>query len=135
MFEAQVLRDPPEKSGGGLRAPLERWLCFYERRVFTGGCFFVITAVESAGQDGPVREALASAVERQLAALESAIVDAARSGELELRGDAGQMAFELHWLLVNSDALFHVREDPAVFERARASIRALLAQHGGARET
>lgn len=126
-FEAYVLMGPPDRPQVGLRALLERWLSFYERRVFRGGCFFVISAVEFAAQEGEARDALASTVEWQLVALEAAILEARRSGELRVRRDAAQMAFELHSILVNADALFHVSDDSLIFERARAAIDELLA--------
>src|SRR3712207_3199813 len=71
LFETRVLSGPPggDRTGDDLSALLERWLAFYERRVFTGGCLFVVAAVEFAGRPGAVRDALASAVEEQLAAL------------------------------------------------------------------
>ena len=118
VFEAQVLQAPP---GDDLRALVERWLSFYERRVFVGGCFFVIAAVEFTSHDGVVREALADAVDRQVAALEAAIRDGGSSGK-----DPGRLAFELHATLVHADALLHVRGDPSVFDRARATLDELL---------
>lgn len=126
-FEAQVLLAPPDRPKAGLRELLERWLSFYERRIFRGGCFFVISAVEFAAQGGEVREALASTVEWQLLALEAAILEARRSGELRVRRDAAQLAFELHSILVHSDALFQVSDDLLIFERAMAAIDELLA--------
>ena len=125
VFETEVL-DPPADASGSLPALVERWLSFYERRVFAGGCFFVVAAVELSGQRGKVREALAEAVDAQIAALESAIGAAWASGELTARGEADELAYELHSILVGADHLFHVREDPVVFERARATIARLL---------
>ncbi len=125
VFEAEVIREPAD-GAHGLAALLERWLSFYERRVFAGGCFFVIAAVELSGRHGEVREALVRAVDGQVAALESAIGDAVRSGELDPRSDARQLAFELHSILVSADALSHVHDDLAVFRRARATIGELL---------
>lgn len=122
IFEAQVL-DEGDDSLSGL---LERWLAFYARRVFTGGCFFVIAAVELAAREDAVREALASAVEWQIAALETAVGRAQETGEVATRKESTQIAFELHSILVHADALFNVRRDPAVFERARAAIGELL---------
>ena len=126
VFEAEVLLDPPADANGGLHGLVERWLSFYERRVFAGGCFFVVAAVEVSGQRGKVREALAEAVGAQIAALESAIDAARASGEVTARGEPDELAYELHSILVGADHLFQVREDPVVFERARAAIARLL---------
>src|SRR4051794_29436183 len=72
IFESEVLPGPHDDPAGGLQELLERWLSFFERRVFPGGCFFVISAVEFAGLEGPVHDALADAVERQIGMLEEA---------------------------------------------------------------
>lgn len=122
IFHDEVLRDRADDPERSLGALIERWLSFYERRVFTGGCLFLVSAVEFAGHRGPVRDALADAVERQVAALEAAVSRARESGELHADRDPAQTAFELHSILVGADALFHVRDDPVVFELARATI-------------
>ncbi len=122
IFESEVLRPGP-----GLWELIERWLSFYERRVFAGGCFFVICAVELADRGDDVSSALEDAVDRQLAALENAIVGAVDAGELSPYVEPARMAFMVHSVLVNSDSLFQVRRDKAVFEGAREMIRELLA--------
>lgn len=122
IFEAEVL----DEGDGSLSALLERWLSFYERRVFRGGCFFMIAAVELAGREDGVREALASAVEWQIAALETAVGRARETGEVRTGSEPAQTAFELHAILVHADALFNIRRDPAVFVGARAAIGELL---------
>lgn len=130
VFEAHVLATPPsgDHIGDPLSALLERWLAFYEQRVFSGGCLFVISAVEYAGRPGAVRDALATAVNEQRAALDSAVRAAIEGGNLHGRNDAGQMAFELFSTLVSADAFFHVAGDPAVFRSARATLNGLLAE-------
>jgi len=126
IFEAEVLRDRPEDAHSNLGAMLERWLSFHERKVFAGGCFFVISAVEFAGRDDAVSKALATAMEKQTAALEAAVHRAGESGELRAHKPAGQTAFGLQSILENADSLFRLRGDPIVFEHARATISELL---------
>ena len=128
VFEAEVLRESLDDAPPGLGELLERWLSFYERRVFIGGCFFVGSATEFASRQDAVSEALANAVEQQLAALDAAVRRANKSGELEITRAPGRTAFGLFSILVNSDSLFHLREDPAAFARARAAIDELLDQ-------
>lgn len=127
IFEAQVLLEPSFEGQGVLAGLLERWLSFYEREVFAGGCFFVISAVELADRQDAVSKALADAVDRQTAALEAAVRSAIENGELAAGKDPGQTAFALHSVLVNAESLFHVRPDKAVFHGANATIRELLA--------
>jgi len=130
VFEAEVVLDPPQSTQRGLHVLLERWLSFYQRKVFPGGCFFVLSAVEFAGRADAVAKALASAVDRQTTALEAAVRKANTSGELPIRKDPRQTAFALFSTLTNADALFQVREDPVVFDHARATIVDLLGPPG-----
>jgi AcrR family transcriptional regulator len=130
IFEAEVLDEPDGERRGALEGLLERWLSFYEREVFAGGCFFVISAVESAGREDAVAIALKEAVDRQVEALEAAVRSADESGELRARRDAAQTAFTLFSILVNADSLFHVHGDKGVFIGARATIGDLLAPDG-----
>ena len=126
VFEAKVVRGPPEESAGGLRPLLERWLDFYEQRVFSGGCFIITSAVEFATRRGPVPDALGAAIDRELAVLETAIQRATETGEVRRKLDPSQTAFELHSILLEGHALFQVKKDPEVFERARAAIQRLV---------
>lgn len=126
IFEAEVLRDPRYDPERALTTLLERWLSFYEQRVFAGGCFFVLSAVEFAYREDAVSDALHSAVGKQTAALEAAVRRANESGELLTRKDPSQTAFVLFSTLVSTEHLFHLHGDPEVFERARATIRAVL---------
>jgi len=128
VFEEKVLRDPPDDPGAGLAALLERWLAFFERKVFPGGCFLITSAVEFASRRGAVREALEAGLDRELAALEASIDHANATGDLRPERDASQTAFELHSILMNAHALFQVKKDPAVFKRARAAIHRLVGE-------
>ena len=132
-FEAEVVLDPPHmvldpplSLRGGLIVLLERWLSFHERKVFPGGCFFVVSAVEFASRADAVAKALASAVDRQTTALEAAVRTANKSGELRTYKEPRQTAFALFSTLTTADALFQIREDPVVFDQARETLRELL---------
>jgi AcrR family transcriptional regulator len=132
IFQAEVLPEPRLEAGlGGL---LERWLSFFERGVFPGGCFFVVSAVEFAALDGAVRDALAEALERQIGALEEAVDAANATGELPTPRDPRATAFALHALLTNANSLFIVQNDPRVFDQARAVIGDLLRERRLPRE-
>ena len=125
-FETEVLREGPEDSDSPLSAMLERWLSFHERKVFPGGCFFLISAVQFADREDAVSTSLDTALDRQTAALETAVHRAGQTGELRLRKNPSQIAFALQSILGNVDSLFRLHGDPAVFEYARASISELL---------
>ncbi len=126
VFEAEVLRDSSDVSSDGLGGLLERWLDFFERKRFPGGCFLIVGAVEFAGRAGSVRKALASGVGREIGALETAIQRANETGELSPEKDAKQTAFELHSILMNAHALFQITQDPEVFRRARMAVQRVI---------
>jgi len=130
-FEAMVLRGPPDEPDAGLGALLERWLAFYESRVFPGGCFLITAAVEFASRRGPVRDALEAGINREITALEAAVRRADQAGEARTERDASQTAFELHSILMNANALFQVRRDPGSFEWARVAIHRVLENSTG----
>lgn len=121
IFEERVL----EPSDDPLDALLERWIAYYEQEVFAGGCPFITAGTEFANRDGAVHDALAAAIERQLAALEHAVARAL-AGRLLTDADAGQIAFELHALLVASNQRLRISRDPAAFNHARTAIARLL---------
>lgn len=121
LFEEHVL-DPGE---GGLDALLERWIAYYEHEVFPGGCPFVTASAEFANRDGPVHDALAAAIEHQLAALEGA-AQGARGWRLPDDVDARQLAFELHAVLTAGNQRFRMTRDPQAFASTRRAIARLL---------
>jgi AcrR family transcriptional regulator len=118
IFEAHVLA-PDDES---VEALLERWISYYEREVFPGGCPFVTAGMEFANREGPVHDALAAAIERQIATLEEAL-RRDRAGE----ADPALLAFELHALLTAANHRYRISRDPAAFAHGRAAVRRLLA--------
>ena len=128
VFEAKVVRGPPDDPDGGLGGLLDRWLRFFEDRVFPGGCFIISSSVEFASRPGPVRDALAAAVDLEIAVLERAVSRANEVAEPHAERDVSQTTFELHSILMEAHALFEVMKDPAVFERARAAIHRLVGE-------
>ena len=119
IFEEHVL----EPSEGGIEGLLERWISYYEREVFPGGCPLVTAGMEFANREGPVHDALAAAIERQVAVLERALGHAHADGS-----DPAQVAFELHALLIASNHRYRITRDPFAFMYGRAAIRRLLSQ-------
>ena len=122
IFEDHVLAPGDDP----LEALLERWITYYEQEVFAGGCPFVMASTEFANRDGPVRDALAAAIQRQVTALEHAVARA-HASRLLSDGDAAQVAFELHAILTAANQRFRVSRDPAAFAHARAGLVRLLA--------
>ena len=121
VFEEHVLAPGDD----GLQALLERWISYYEREVFPGGCLFVTAGMEFANRAGPVHDALAAVIGRQLATLEDAV-----RGVPVAPDDAAQLAFELYALLTGANHHFRISRDRAAFTQGRAAIRRVLTQAG-----
>ncbi|HEV2059183.1 MAG TPA: TetR/AcrR family transcriptional regulator [Solirubrobacteraceae bacterium] len=119
IFSEHVL----EPGDDGVEALLERWISYYEREVFAGGCVFVTAGMEFANRDGPVHDALAAAIERQIAALEQALRSEHGNG-----GDPAQHAFELHALLTGANHRFRISRDRAAFAQGRVAVARVLAR-------
>jgi AcrR family transcriptional regulator len=120
VFVEQVL-EPGGDGGGDVEALLERWIAYYEREVFPGGCMFVTAGMEFANRTGPVHDAIAAAIERQTGLLERAL-RTSHTGS-----DPRQLAFALHALLTAANHRFRISRDPAVFDYARSASARLLA--------
>ena len=125
LFEDHVLVPPDED----LEVLLERWISYYEQEVFPGGCPFVTAGAEFANRDGPVHDLLAAAIERQLSALEQAVMRRQAVG-VDSESDAAQLAFELHAILTAANQRFRISRDPAAFAHARAALARRLGGRG-----
>ncbi|MBW3606849.1 MAG: TetR family transcriptional regulator [Actinobacteria bacterium] len=123
IFEERVL----EPGDDPLNALLERWISYYEQEAFRGGCPFATAGTEFANREGPVRDALAAALERQLAALEHAVARA-HATRLLTDTDPRQLAFELHAVLTAANQRYRLSRDRASFTQARTAIARLLAE-------
>jgi len=115
IFEEHVIA-PDDDDAAALAG---RWIGYYEREVFPGGCPFVTAGMEFANREGPVHDALAT---RQIATLEQAV----RSSCAANGAEPAQVAFELYALLIAANHRFRISRDPAAFEQGRAAIRRLL---------
>lgn len=104
--------------GGTALDLCERWLDYSKRRVFPGGCFFVVTRSEFAARPGRVREVLMLFTLRWFSLLE------------RLTGDA-QLAFELDALLAAADRFAVLYDDASAYERVRLALRARIAMPTG----
>jgi AcrR family transcriptional regulator len=122
VFEEHVLAPADDT----VEALVERWLSYYEREVFPGGCLFATAAMEFANRDGAVHDALAAAIDRQIAALERAVALARDGGRLPAHADPRQLGFELHAVLTAGNQHFRIRRDPLAFARSRSAIGRLL---------
>ena len=109
-----------------LMAICRAWLDYVQREVFPGGCFFAAASFEFDGRPGPVRDAIAVAMDAWLETLEKAIRLAKDEGHLDPKVDPAQLAFELNALFFGANFAWNLRHDKKAFARAERAIRERL---------
>jgi len=102
-----------------LRAMGERYLDHLN--LYSGGCFWGATSAEYDDRPGPVRDAIAAALDAWLVELERQ----ARIAGVE-RPD--RFAFELYAVVMGANSRYRLSGDPEVFEFARDALARLEAQ-------
>jgi AcrR family transcriptional regulator len=105
-----------------LRALVDAWLSYVERRVFPGGCFMVATLSEFDSRPGPVRDALANARQRWLALLEHDAAIAQAAGDIPAAPPAAMLAFEIDALLAAANVSRNLGDDTQALRLARSLI-------------
>ncbi|MGI5131241.1 TetR/AcrR family transcriptional regulator [Pseudonocardia sp. CA-107938] len=125
------LREVPERARGVprglpyLRAVCEAWISYLERA--PGGCFFMATATEFDGRDGPVRDAVAHADALWQRELRVSIWRAVNSAELPPDTDIDQLLYEIVATMLALNHYLQLRGDRGAPARARRA----LARHLG----
>jgi AcrR family transcriptional regulator len=108
-----------------LRAIAEAYLAHLEDDdYYPGGCFWAATSAEYDDRPGPVRDAIAGALEAWLGELE-------RQAQLAGSSEPGRFAFEVYAVVMGANSRFRMSEDPMVFAYAREAIDRLLAELPG----
>ena len=100
-FEREVFQ-PAMRAARGLPR-LERLFALWSAQVGSArdaGCIFISGAAEFDDRPGPVRDALAQAVDVWLAALRRTVQQAQQEGHLRRNAKAEQIAFEIHALVL-----------------------------------
>lgn len=121
IFVEEIIRPALEQPEGMLQlwALCDGWLSHVERRIFAGGCFFTAAAFEFDSRKGPIRNRIAEIMKLWIAKLQIAIERAQKTGQLDPKVDAAQLALEMnslamgaHWanqLLDKKNALAEAR--------------------------
>ena len=109
-----------------LLALCDAWLGYHRRESLPGGCFLTTATVEFDARPGPLRDAVAAVMARWLGVLERDAEAAVEAGELSADVDPADIAFELNALAAAASYGFKLNGDPAVFARARRSMRRAL---------
>src|SRR5438067_12484846 len=127
-FSREVFRPALGKPRGypRLLATCRSWLDYLRRDVFPGGCFFAAASFEFDGRPGPVRDAIAVAMNDWLATLEKSVRLAKEEGHLDPHADPAQIAFELNALFLGANFLSQLQHDPLAFRHAEKAIEQRL---------
>lgn len=126
-FRGAVIEPALEAPDGAprLRAIADAYLAHLEDDdYYPGGCFWAATSAEYDDRPGPVREAIAGALDAWLGEL-------ARQARIAGSTDPGRFAFELYSVVMGANSRFRMGGDPVVFAYARDAIDRLLAELPG----
>lgn len=88
---------------------------------YSGGCFWASTSAEYDDRPGPVRDAIAAALDAWLAELE-------RQATIAGVEQPARFAFELYAVIMGANSRYRLSGDPQVFEYARAALARLEAE-------
>jgi AcrR family transcriptional regulator len=88
---------------------------------YSGGCFWAATSAEYDDRPGPVRDAIA-------AALDAWIGELARQAKIAGVERPERFAFELYSLVMGANARYRLSGDERVFDYAREALGRLLAE-------
>lgn len=102
-----------------LRTLVDAYLAHLDSDPYSGGCFWASTTAEYDDRPGPVRDAIAAAMDAWLGELERQ----ARVAGLE---EPGRIAFELYALVMGANSRYRLSGDRRVFAYARESVERLL---------
>ncbi len=94
------------------------------------GCIFISGAAEFDDRPGPVRDALAQALDVWLAALRRTVQQAKQERHLRADAEAEQVAFEIHALVLALHFEARLMRWAAAPHRARAGFTNLLERYG-----
>jgi AcrR family transcriptional regulator len=102
-----------------LRAMAGAYLDHLEGDAYSGGCFWGAASADYDDRPGPVRDAIAAALDGWLAELE-------RQAGLAGHEEPGRVAFELYAMVMGANSRYRIGADPRVFEYARDAVGRLI---------
>lgn len=125
-FRAAVIEPAFDSPDGAprLRAMADSYLAYLDDGAYSGGCFWAATSAEYDDRPGPVRDAIAAALDTWLGELE-------RQARVAGVADPGRLAFELFAVVMGANSRFRLSGDRQVFEYARAVVDRLLGELPG----
>lgn len=125
-FRVRVI-EPAQGTAEGaprLRAIADSYLAYLDGGAYSGGCFWAATSAEYDDRPGPVRDAIAAALDAWLGELE-------RQATIAGAPEPGRFAFEVYAAIMGANSRFRLSGDRTVFGYARAVVDRLLAELPG----
>jgi len=122
-FATAVIEPASEAPEGAerLRAIADAYLAHLDRGAYSGGCFWAATSAEFDDRPGPVRDAIAAALDSWIGELE-------RQARIAGAAEPGRFAFELYATVMAANSRFRLSGDRTVFGYARQTIERLLGE-------
>ncbi|HWW67514.1 MAG TPA: TetR/AcrR family transcriptional regulator [Solirubrobacterales bacterium] len=120
-FSADVIGPASAAPDGAprLRALADAYMAHLDRNDYSGGCFWAATSAEYDDRPGPIRDAIAGALDAWLGELE-------RQARLAGARDPERLAFELYAVVMGANSRYRLSGDRRVFGYARNAIERLL---------
>ncbi len=120
-FSAAVIEPAASAPEGGprLHALVKGYLVHLDHDAYSGGCFWAATSAEYDDRPGPVRDAIAAALEAWMGELE-------RHARLAGVPEPDRLSFELYALVAGANSRFRLSGDKRVFVYARDAIERRL---------
>jgi AcrR family transcriptional regulator len=128
VFRREVW-EPARGEKAGLRRLLaieHRWLALLGGPSWPGGCFWTAAAAEFDDRYGPVRDAVAEAIDQFDRAMRRQVGHAIDAGELPPETDPEQIVFELRGVVMVANQQLRLYGDSAAIGRARVAIDRIL---------
>jgi AcrR family transcriptional regulator len=122
-FRRAVLEPAARADDGAprLRAIADAYLAHLDAGAYSGGCFWASTTAEYDDRPGPVRDAIAAALDAWLGELE-------RQARIAGLPEPDRIAFELYAVVMGANSRYRLSGDRRVFDYARAAIERLLSE-------
>jgi AcrR family transcriptional regulator len=122
-FSADVIEPAAAAPDGAprLRALADAYMAHLDRDAYSGGCFWAATSAEYDDRPGPVREAIAGALDAWLGELE-------RQARVAGAEDPQRLAFEFYAVVMGANSRYRLSGDRRVFDYARDAIERLLGE-------
>ncbi|HEY8084683.1 MAG TPA: TetR/AcrR family transcriptional regulator [Methylophilaceae bacterium] len=128
IFDTEVI-EPAVGAPKGitrLRALIDAFIAYLERRHFPGGCFFAAVALELDTRPGPARDRVLQVLDRWLGLLRECLTDAQALGEIGADVEVSQAVFEIEAMLLAANFLFVMTADTVQLKQSRAGVENVL---------